>query len=253
MTSKLWIYAGPDGHSEPVSSETLAELLSGGVLTGDTPVRPSDLLSWAPLFTWLPELGPPAPPPVPVAKGAWVDKSPHPWRRYLARMVDIVVIGTVTWALFGIVFGIIAPEAAVAFFAAFDGPAGRLADLMLTLLVTIPGSALMIGLTGVSVGKWLFGVKVVTPAGRPIGVLAALAREVRVWAMGLGLGVPLVSLFTLVGSYQSLSNDRHSAWDKPSRRIVLHRPMNTLQITLMVVSIPLLIAARVGLLILSRS
>jgi len=253
MTNRLWIYAGADGHSEPVSEADLAELLTQGVITGETAVRPSDLASWAPLFTWLPQMAPPLPPELPPVKGAWIDRKPHPWRRYFARLLDGAVVGGLTWFVLALTFFAVAPLQAEVFFSAFDGPGGKIADLMLTLLVAIPGNALIIGLTGVSLGKWLFGIKVVTPKGRPIGIVAAFGREVTVWFKGFGMGVPLVSLFTLIRSHLKLVEDGHSAWDNPKERILLHRPMNALQVTLIVLAIPLLMAIRVGMMLLSSN
>lgn len=251
MTTRLWIYAGANGPSEPVSEEDLAELLRQGVITGETAVRPSDLISWAPLFTWLAHLAPPEPPEIPPVKGAWTDRKPHPWRRYFARLLDGAVVGGLTWFVVGAVFYAAAPLQAEAFFHAFEGPGGKIIDLMLTLLVSIPGNALIIGLTGVSLGKWLFGIKVVTPNGRPIGLVAAFAREIMVWFKGFGMGIPLVSLFTLFRSFSKLGEDGHSAWDNPKDRVLLHRPMNALQVTLIILAIPLLIAIRFGLILLS--
>ena len=252
MTTGLWVYDRAGSSSEPVSAEDIARLLAEGVITGDTLIRPSDVLSWAPVFTWLPHLAPPQPPKIPPIKGAWVDTKPHPWRRYFARAIDIVVVGGLTWVVLGMVFGLVNPRAAEAFFSLFHGMGGKILDIVLTLLVTIPGTALMVGLTGLSVGKWLFGVKVVRRDGTPIGVLAGVVREVKVLVMGLGFGLPLVSLFTLINAFRSLEDHGHSAWDKPADAIIHHRPMNALQITLIVLAIPFLIAARVGFYMLSR-
>lgn len=199
----------------------------------------------------LEEPPPPAPPPLP-PKGSWTDRGPHPWRRYLARMFDTLVVGSVTWFGIGAVMFVVAPFQAERFFAFFDGPLGQIADAMLTLAAVIPGNALMIGLTGVSIGKWLFGVKVVKPSGRPIGFVAAFGRELQVWFRGLAFGMPLISLFTLGGAYSQLKEDRASAWDPPRRRIVLHRPMNALQVILILLAVPALIAARVGLSVLAK-
>lgn len=250
MSTKLWVHVADGGLSEPLSTEDIAALYADGRLKRDDGIRPAEVESWAPLWTWLPEITDPrpeGPPPPPPAKGAWTDKEPHPWRRYLARMLDSLIIGSLSWMLVAIVFYIVAPEAADRFFLIFQGPAGRILDLMGTVAMTIPGTALMVGLTGLSVGKWVFGIKVVTPEGRPIGVPAAFTREVHIWGAGLGLGIPFISLVTLFLSFKSLADDGHSAWDPPRRRILLHRPMNALQITLMVLAIPLLILARVGL------
>lgn len=194
-----------------------------------------------------PQLPPPLPP-----KGSWTDRSPHPWRRYLARMFDTLVTGSVTWIAISMVMFVVAPFQAERFFALFKGPVGGILDAMLTLVAVIPGNALMIGLTGVSVGKWLFGVKVVRPDGRPIGFLAAFGRELQVWFNGLFFGAPFISLFTLIGSYSQLKEAKVAAWDPPRRRVVLHRPMNALQVCLILLAVPALIAARVGLSLLAK-
>lgn len=211
--------------------------------------------------TWRPEPEPPItlaeppspamPPPLP-RKGEWTDVRPRPWRRYLARMFDNLVVGSITWLAISTVLFIVMPEQAERFFAFFKGPLGQLADVMLTLVAVIPGNALMIGLTGVSLGKWLFGIKVVRPSGRPIGFLTALGREIQVWFHGFFFGVPLISLFTLAGSYGQLKENRCTAWDPPRRRVVLHRPMNALQVFLIIVAVALLIAIRVALALVSR-
>lgn len=256
MSVRLWVYDGVNGSSEPVSAEEIARLLREGIITGDTLIRPSDVVSWAPVLTWLPDLAPsapPEPPKPPPIKGAWVDTKPHPWRRYFARGIDVVVVGGLTWAVIGIVFGLVDPTGAEAFFNLFNGPGGRILDLILTLLATIPGTALMVGLTGLSVGKWLFGIKVLRRDGTPIGVLASLWREANVFVAGFGAGVPFVSLFTLISSYRRLTDDGHTAWDEPKRVVVLHRPMNALQVILICLGIPFLIAARIGFVLLSQA
>ncbi|PLR22239.1 RDD family protein [Caulobacter zeae] len=250
MSDDQWIYAGQAGEGEVVSGAWLLELFRNGAIDGDTRVRRVDGDEWASLIERLPELDPPAaPPPI---KGAWTDAKPHPWRRYLARMCDLTVVGSITWGLVGLIAYLVTPEAADRFFGSLDGPLGRISDILLTLAVVIPGTALMIGLTGLSIGKWLFGIKVVRPNGRPIGLGAAFKREVLVWVRGWGLGVPFVSLYTLIGSYRHLSDKGVSVWDEGEDRVVLHRPMNALQITLMVLGIPLLIAVRLGLVALDR-
>lgn len=252
MSSKTWVYASEGGPSGPVTTEQVETLLERGVLTPESRIRPEFVDSWATVSTWLPQLTngpaePPAPPPLPQDKGAWTDTHPHPWRRYFARIFDIAVIGSLTWILISILFFLIDPVAATSFFALFDGPGGKFLDAILTAAVTIPGVTLMIGLTGVSVGKWVFGVKVVTPEGRPIGLAAAFSREIQVWTRGLAFAIPLVSLFTLIVAYRTLVDERRSSWDPRRERIVLHRPMNALQIVLIVLSIPVLVALRLYL------
>jgi uncharacterized RDD family membrane protein YckC len=187
--------------------------------------------------------------PLPLAtKGAWTDRTPHPWRRYWARMLDLAVMGSVMGLMLGVVGAVVAPEETNRFSAFLtSGPVGKVADLMLTLLLVIPGNALLLGLTGGTPGKWLFGIKIVRPDGRPIGVMAALWREIRVWFQGLAMGIPLVTLFTLFAGFSWLNDDGHAPWDKPRRRVALHRPTGAWQILLMLIGLVVLITLRVWL------
>ncbi|MDP1736832.1 MAG: RDD family protein [Caulobacter sp.] len=245
MASRLWIYAGPQGHSRPVTEEALAALVAEGAINAETPVRPADVASWAPLAVWLPQLYP-EPPKIPHPRGAWIDREPHPWRRYFARIIDSLVVGGLTWAVISVVFYLAAPIQADLFFGMFEGATGSVLNVFLTLVASIPGMALMTGLTGLTVGKWLFGIKVVRRDGRPIGVLRAFGRELQVWAQGLGLGLPLISLIAMVFSFQQLAERGHTPWDGGRDRVLLHRPMNLLQIVLILLAIPVLLYARFG-------
>lgn len=247
MTERSWIYDLGEGQSGPTSVDQLALLVAQGKINAATLIRPSDIPNWDALAKWLPDLD--------VAQSVhrgWTDADPHPWRRYLARMTDSVVVGALIWMIVGAVFFIVAPEEAARFFSLFEGPLGSILDLMLTLVVTSLSSAVLIGLTGFSLGKWLFGIRVVRPNGRPIGVAAALEREALVLTRGLAFGIPLVSLYTLISSYRRLEDQGYSVWDKPTQRILLHRPMNRFQIGLMIVTVPVVIAARIGLFALSH-
>lgn len=189
----------------------------------------------------------PAQPPVqPALAKGWTDRKPHPWRRYAARMLDLTVVSLVMGALLGVVGLLFAPEPSAKFWQFLgSGPVGKVAEMMLSLLLVIPGNALLLGLTGGTLGKWMFGVKIVRPDGRPIGVLAALWREIRVWFQGLAMGIPFVSLFTLFAGFSWLKDDGHAPWDKPRQRIALHRPAGAWQVFLALVGLALLIAVRV--------
>jgi hypothetical protein len=113
-------------------------------------------------------------------------------------------------------------------------------------LIVIPFNALTIGLTGLSLGKWIFGIRV-TRDGAPMGPLRALRREFAVFFKGLGLGVPLVSLFTLVGSYSALSDKRITPWDKAQKLGVNHRPESLGASIGMGAAVVLLVLARIWL------
>jgi hypothetical protein len=107
-------------------------------------------------------------------------------------------------------------------FSILDGPGGRIIDIVLSLVAAIPGNAAMIGLTGASIGKWIFGIRVMRD-GKPIGFANALAREFKVWWRGLGAGVPLVSLATLAHAFRQLTDNRITSWDNDQSNTVVHR------------------------------
>jgi uncharacterized RDD family membrane protein YckC len=158
------------------------------------------------------------------ARGACTDVSPHPWRRFGARLLDIQVMGTFMTFLAGVGLYAVSPG----LFAGVFGRSNQLLDRLLmawilTVLV-IPANALTIGLAGSSIGKWLFGIRVVRKDGRRLGVLRAFMRELRVLFMGLGFNLPLISLVTMGMSYGKLEDRRATSWDLAQRNLVLHRP-----------------------------
>lgn len=159
----------------------------------------------------------------------WVDESPHPWRRYFARTVDNVFWGTLIMLVVGIALALYDVKMAEDFAKLFEGLGGRVASIVLSaVLCTIP-NAILIGLTGGNLGKWLFGICVFDRQDRPIGLLRAFQREFRVLLLGLGLGVPVVSLITSLIAYQKLREDRITNWDQALNLKVLHRKRGALQ------------------------
>jgi uncharacterized RDD family membrane protein YckC len=203
---------------------TLAALVRSGGLDAQTPVRDSAETDWVAAGQRLPDLF--AEPPKARTLG-WTDTKPHIWRRYGARLLDNMVVGLATWWIIGLVFYSVAPAEADAFFVVFSMPGGQYLDAFLTLLCAIPGNAALIGLTGLSIGKWIFGVRVLRD-GRPIGFSAALVRELDIWVRGLACGVPLLTLATLFMSAQKLQSDRITPWDKRQGNTVVHRGEGTL-------------------------
>src|SRR5262249_53067436 len=150
-----------------VSLPRVVELVRQGLLGELSRVRAAEEAEWSLLRDRLPELFTLA--PAAARKGAWRDAKPHPWRRYFARTLDNVIVGLLSWAIVGAVLAAVSPDDAASFFAVFRRPfVGMILDVMATSAIVIPGNALMIGLTGLSIGKWVFGIKVTTKAGKPI-------------------------------------------------------------------------------------
>lgn len=172
------------------------------------------------------------PPDSAVDDDGWQSTKPAPWRRYFARMLDTVIFGFLFSTVMAASMGALDPP----LFEKFYGRNGLFQNTILaTLFVLIsamPFEALAIGLTGTSIGKWIFGVRITHKSGHPIGLTRAFGRELGAWFYGLGIGVPLVSLIALFLSYQRLKDDGAARWDAGRPWIVTYRPSGVLQWTL---------------------
>lgn len=178
----------------------------------------------------------------------WQDTKPHPWRRYFARQIDTAISGVV--AEVALIWGLSAvdPEAGGRL-VNFLSTTGLYLQTMIIVALAVLPNALMIGLSGVSIGKWIFGIRVQNRNGKPIGVLRAIEREFRVLVVGLGLGVPVISLATLIASLMGLASRGATGWDREMGNVVAQRPNNVLQIVLSCLGVAAYVAMAVGLVI----
>ena len=177
----------------------------------------------------------------------WADTAPHPWRRYFARLLDTAISGVfaeiaVLWALLAI-----NPELGgrIAHAVATSNPV--IQTPLIVALAVIP-NAVIIGLSGCSIGKWIFGVRVLKPDGRPIGVLKGLGRELRVTVMGLAFGIPLLSFITMIASMTGLRETGVTGWDRSMKLVVAQRPNTLGQWVLNVLGVCAWLALYLGLL-----
>jgi uncharacterized RDD family membrane protein YckC len=241
-----WYYLRGNDAVGPVDEAALAQLLCVGTITTTASVRAEAESSWSRLKDRLPELGEEPPLPADFNAGAvrappgtrWTDTAPHPWRRYFARLVDDLVVSAICFWLVLAGLEVIAPAAAADLVRFQSDPGGRLVIGWLALILIIPANALILGSTGLSLGKWLFGVKIVRPNGAPIGVRAAFWREANVWGAGLACGIPIVYLFTTWTAFKALNEQGHAPWDPPDERIAVHRRFGILQLLLIAATVP---------------
>jgi uncharacterized RDD family membrane protein YckC len=275
--SAYYYFSRDEQVTGPVGLDTLRALLQQRRIDEQTQLW-SDGADWRPLGEALPQFNPP-PPPVstpavasattaaqppplppplvaqvpeyrrppaeaPPAKG-WHLEPPHPWRRYLARMIDHYSIGLLGYAVLTVPFyamssDIHATEAILT---------NSLVASIAVTLISAPLCALFIGLSGTTPGKWCAGVRVLSRQGGMIGLGAALSRELRIWVSGFGLGLPLVSLITMVISYNTLKQELRMGWDEEVDAVVQYRdasPWISARLAVAAVLLGILVAALVG-------
>ena len=154
----------------------------------------------------------------------WIETPPRPWRRYMARAVDVLIVGD---SLFAILSGL-APslfsveEAAVTRFVATG--VGSFVELFAATLLVVPANALSTAAFGNTLGKSLLRIRVTRDGTRP-SLRAALRREGWVWLHGQGLGLPLVQIVANAAAYRRLKRTGTAAWDDALGLRVAYRPL----------------------------
>jgi uncharacterized RDD family membrane protein YckC len=219
MNEKRWYYFSDNKQVGPVSAETIQDLLSARVLHSNTHVWTSGFEKWQPMKNvdaFHSDYPPTIPPRLTNATTKIEDinfEEPvpqvRPWVRYWARMMDIFLFGLV----FGGVAGILYPP----ILDVHDTLLG-----MILLFVYLFFEPIMLTAWGTTPGKALLRISISKANGDKPTYREALSRSVSIWAGGLGFGIPLVSLITLVLSFSRLKKDGITSWDKGGNFRVSH-------------------------------
>jgi hypothetical protein len=242
-----WYYMRDGGSVGPETATQLLELLDEGKISRQTLVWRRQLENWRPLEDAL-EFGAAVPPvvpgtlteaqPIPVTQSLSskhtipADITPHPWRRYFARMFDTTVAGAVMSLVLGIVLFVINQNIYLSFIKFVAEPGNQYFNAILVCALSVLPLAICTGLTGTTLGKWIFGIAINRPDGQVIGFQLALWREMMVWLRGLGLGIPIIYLFTLVTGYQTLKKNGQTSWDAELGLVANQRPESLKQTAL---------------------
>ena len=117
---------------------------------------------------------------------------PHPWRRYFARSLDLTMAGLAVSLVRFCVFR-----------QTVDSGAGaRIVQLILSWTVLMLAEPLLLHFWGTTVGKRLFGIRVVSiRTGEKLGLSEAFSRTGMVFACGDGASIPLVNIGCNIYSY----------------------------------------------------
>lgn len=263
-----WYFVRDGERVGPRAADEVQALFSAGVLAPETLVWTAGMEQWRPAFE-LPEFahvlrGVASPPPIPdptfqhrqftsgtataagpphtevyarvhppLQTAEEVDSSPHAWRRWTARMIDVGCVGFV----FGVLLELLAP-----------GSTAELNDVAANVIVfalCFPVEAVVLSAFGTTVGKRLLRIRVVRRDGLPLDFGTALNRSFQVWMSGLGFGIPLVSLVTMVVGYNRLTSEGRTSWDSALQLSVHHGRISAVRWLIVAACILTLIAAAV--------
>ncbi|MCH2101742.1 MAG: RDD family protein [Planctomycetes bacterium] len=234
--SATWYYLEDGVTRGPAPHAELLELFREERLPAQTLVWREGLDDWRPAI----EAGllPPAPPPVPEQQsppdlampqlaGAYQVKASElgvlAWRRYLARLVDFVFFAMLC-SFFLTAF---APEvtAALAKSASLSGGSSLWVTFAL-LLAYVPFEALLLRGSGATPGKRLFALKVRCRNGGPLDFSTALERSARIFVLGQGCGVPILTQVVKLISFSRFQRTGSTLWDQRSGTEVVYGPMS---------------------------
>lgn len=152
---------------------------------------------------------------------AW---SLYLWRRYGARIVDTYVLGEPVLFLVLIPAMLIGGEPLLGFIEDEQAWKNLLLFTPLMWIAAIPANAALTHWLGVTPGKWLFGLRVVTRDKARPGFAQLVRREGELFFWGVGLALPLVSLAMMLRSYAEVSEKRAARWDDHAGLVVGARP-----------------------------
>jgi uncharacterized RDD family membrane protein YckC len=228
----------------PASSAEVLRAHFLGRYGPDTLVRPDGADDWLKLSDVFP-LAELQPPPIPndgakvsgagaMRKSHWTSEEPYAWRRYFARQFDTLIHAYVMFVFLGAVLA--GSDAAYLAMVQFENP--LVLNILGVAMAVVP-SVILLGLTGRTLGKLIFGVRVLSANGKPPGVFRALKRELQVLLQGLALGIPIITLFTFIGGYNKLQSQGHTDWDASNELTTWYRAPTILHWILMLMGVAL--------------
>lgn len=159
------------------------------------------------------------PPPV-VRDGSGPDaaqnkvKQTRPWVRFWARIFD--------YLLFGFVIGVLIGVFDIPIGAAANGPFLGMGVIFLWVFI----ESILLCTWGATPGKWIMHCTIRDDEGKKLSFMRALNRSFSVWWLGVGAGVPIISLITMIVACVKLSNSHVTTWDNTGQCHVEHQKVD---------------------------
>lgn len=192
-----------------------------------TPSAPvaQDRINAPSLGTPVPELPTAWTVPAPAAPrdeaGARLSPGVHPWRRYFAKQLDVMVFSVGSVFAFAVALEFISPETGAGFSQAMDN---QFAAALVAVALWGIGDALCLAWFGNTPGRSLYGIRVSMADGSRLTAATAFMRSTLVGIKGMGFGIPIVALVTTLVAYNKLTRDGASSWDSELGTQVTHIP-----------------------------
>jgi len=235
--SPQWFILNDKNEQEgPISESTLGQLFSIGSVKPSTPVWTQALADWSTYQSEFPSshssetrrtiLESPTiktahqSRPNSEAANRFFGGIHRPWRRCLARFVDVNLFGNIILLCCLFVLNRTFPSISGTISSYLLNP---ITSGVILLLAWLPAEWLFISLIGFTPGKWLFGITILSASGNKLTLRDSFKRYISMMIQGVGLCIPLVAFFTAIYSYGQLTSKGSTAWDRAADCRVLHK------------------------------
>jgi len=145
----------------------------------------------------------------------------RPWVRYWARYFDYILFAFIV----GFILGIIAPQIL---------ELNQLLFNILLLFIWTFIEANLISNWGTTPGKWLLNTTVRDSSGKKPSFSSALKRSVSVWWRGMGMGVPIVAIITMLVAHGKLTKKGITTWDRDGAFVVSHKKISPIRVIIII-------------------
>jgi len=220
-----WYYALNGERVGPRSLDEVRSLVANGVLDADSLVWTDGMREWARVgdFSILsPEWVQPASAPAPRAEAEWTPAeapaprpgtgdAPRPWPRLGARLTDVLVS---LWVVLNVASAIPALAARVPTDPTGISAADQFVMTAVLGVVVVVLEGLLLHLLGTTPGKSLFAVRVTTAEGGRLSLGQSFQRAGRAWVLGMGAGLPILTIMVPIAGYFRLASRGRTIWDE---------------------------------------
>lgn len=219
LNNRDWWYAISGERYGPCSYEDLKELIARGRLKANHLVWKQGLHHWVPIAVvddLAAAVKAAAAPQDEVADESQAELfHAGPARRFWARFIDGSLIGLPTSFFLAFWAAYYSPDIAML----LARPGGETAFGLLMVPVYLFLESLIFGVFGSTPGKALLGLSLTTQDGKPLDFGQYWQRQFSVYFSGLGMGLPLISLFTLIRQYLRVKRDQCTSYDAGLRNV----------------------------------
>lgn len=129
----------------------------------------------------------------------------HPWRRYLARTLDLVIYNLLWTAILAFVFNVNV---------ATRSNLGNIFDSFIAFIIMLFLEPLWLHFFGSTPGKLIFGLRIERSDGSKLSYREGLERTWGVIGIGMGYNIPIYSLIRIWKSYTLCNEHEIQPWDE---------------------------------------